>query len=47
MKKLINLIFTEKHEQQEQQPQWTFEHNGWEASAKHYNAQHGLRRNKV
>lgn len=48
MKKLINLIFADKNEaQNEQQLEWSFERNGWEASARRYNARHGIKRDAV
>lgn len=41
--KLINWIFAKPKKQQELQQTWTFEHNGWEASAKDYNQIHNIR----
>lgn len=38
--KLFNWIFAKK--QTEPQQTWTFEHNGWEASAKAYNQAHNI-----
>ena len=42
MKKLINWIFAKPNKQEELQQTWTFEHNGWEASAKAYNHTHNI-----
>lgn len=42
MKKLINWIFAKPKKQTEPQQAWTFEYNGWEASAKAYNQTHNI-----